>query len=117
SQWFSNNATIHLIEREGMGSTIQNSYLFPAPGKDELAEGLRLSLESLGFDAVEPDEAFDIVFKVNEQEGERSYVSIEAGGIDDVEGFIKALSDSFACDVLHASLYDSDYLQLAYHSH
>ncbi|MCL2137551.1 MAG: hypothetical protein FWH40_08580 [Coriobacteriia bacterium] len=100
-----------------MGTTTQNVYLFPAPGKDELADGLRLSLESLSYESVEPDEVFDIVFEVNGQDGEGSYASIEAGGIDDVEGFIKDLSNSLACDVLHASLFDSDYLLLAYHSH
>jgi len=100
-----------------LGTTSHRIYLFPAPSKEDLIDKMHQCFKALGYEAMEDGDDYEIALEVYETDGEAGFVSINQGGIEDEEGFTKTLSDSLSCDVLLTSIFDSDYLLLAYRSY
>ena len=100
-----------------MGTTSHRIYLFPAPSKEDLIDKMQQCFKALGYEAMEDGDDYEIALEVYELDGEAGYISIDQGGIEDEEGFTKTLSDLLSCDVMLTSIFDSDYLLLAYRSY
>ena len=100
-----------------MGTTLTNIYFFPTPEKKELVSRLQKHFKAEGYKAVKGEDGYDIMLRVCSSKEKPCFVSVEAMDGSGIESFTVALSESLACDVLVASVYDSDFLELYYQDH
>ena len=99
-----------------MGTTLQNIYLFPSPDKKELVAGLQRHFKTQGYKVAKAGDAHDMSLRVYCQPDKPCYVSVESLDTADTKGSIAAIGEYMGCDVLGASVYDSDFLSLYYFS-
>ena len=100
-----------------MGSTLQNIYLFPAPEKKVLVAKLQKHYKAEGYKTAKADEEFDVTLRVISQSGKPCFIGVDATDSNDTASFARSLADSLGCDLLFASVFDSDFLSMVLVEH
>jgi len=98
-----------------VGTTLQNIYFFPTSEKRVIKAKLQEILEAEGYLPSKGNEAFNLLIHLQEDKEGSCFISIGLTDIASSSFFPRALAQSLNCDVLNASVYDSDYLSLIYY--
>jgi hypothetical protein len=66
-----------------MSATFQNIYLFPAPGRAELASVLLRHFKAEGYKTIKVEDSYDLAISVVSKPKSPAFISVEASDVED----------------------------------